>query len=131
MPPWTLSPAIGRPSPMNRNEDAPAAVDEFDLIALLMRPLAQGAPEALGLMDDAAVVPPQIGQDLIVSADMMVEGVHFLPADPMDQVAQKLLRVNLSDLAAKGAEPYGYFLSVAWPARCGWAERKAFAGLIH
>jgi thiamine-monophosphate kinase len=112
---------------MNRNEDAPAAVDEFDLIALLMRPLAQGAPEALGLMDDAAVVPPQIGQDLIVSADMMVEGVHFLPADPMDQVAQKLLRVNLSDLAAKGAEPYGYFLSVAWPARCGWAERKAFA----
>ena len=58
---------------------------------------------------------------------MIVEGVHFLPADPPGLVARKLLRVNLSDLAAKGAEPYGWFLSAAWPARCGWAEREAFA----
>jgi thiamine-monophosphate kinase len=53
--------------------------------------------------------------------------VHFLPADPLDLVARKLLRVNLSDLAAKAAEPHGWFLSVSWPQRCGWAEREAFA----
>ena len=106
---------------------ARGAVDEFDLIARLMRPLAQGAPEALNLADDAAVLGARPGQDLVVSADMMVEGVHFLPSDPMADVARKLLRVNLSDLAAKGAEPHGYFLSIAWPTRCGWAEREAFA----
>ena len=105
----------------------PSEVDEFDLIARLLRPLAEGAPEALNLMDDAAVLKARPGEDLVVSADMMVEGVHFLPSDPMDQVARKLLRTNLSDLAAKGAEPYGYFLSIAWPARCGWDEREAFA----
>jgi thiamine-monophosphate kinase len=109
--------------------DRPAAAggDEFDLIARLMRPLTFAAPEALGLMDDAAVLSPRPGEDWVVSADMMVEGVHFLPSDPLDTVAQKLLRANLSDLAAKGAEPYAYFLSIAWPKRCGWAERRTFA----
>lgn len=102
-------------------------VDEFDFIARLMKPLARGAPEALGLLDDAAAIPARPGFDLIVTADMIVEGVHFLPSDPLDLVARKLLRVNLSDLAAKAAEPYGWFLSVGWPARCGWAEREAFA----
>ena len=56
-----------------------------------------------------------------------VEGVHFLPGDPLDTVARKLLRVNLSDLAAKGAEPFGYLLSCFWSERCGWPEREAFA----
>jgi thiamine-monophosphate kinase len=106
----------------------PEAVDEFDFIARLMKPLAQGAPEALGLLDDAAVIPPMDGRDLVVTQDMIVEGVHFLSSDPLDLVARKLLRVNLSDLAAKGAEPYGWFLSASWPARCGWSEREAFAG---
>ena len=106
---------------------APAKVDEFDLIARLLRPLAEGAPEALELMDDAAVLKARPGEDLVISTDMMVEGVHFLPSDPMDQVARKLLRTNLSDLAAKAAEPYGYFLSIAWPARCDWSAREAFA----
>src|SRR5690606_33514524 len=56
--------------------------------------------------------------------------VHFLPDDPLDTVAQKLLRVNLSDLAAKGAEPFGYLLACHWSERCGWPEREAFvAGL--
>ena len=54
-------------------------------------------------------------------------GVHFLPDDPPDLVARKLLRVNLSDLAAKGAEPYGYFLAVAWPNGAGRAARRRFA----
>ncbi|HUO21464.1 MAG TPA: thiamine-phosphate kinase [Caulobacteraceae bacterium] len=102
-------------------------VDEFDVIARLMRPLTLGAPEALDLLDDAAVLTPRPDEDLVISADMMVEGVHFLAGDPIDQVAQRLLRTNLSDLAAKAAQPYAYFLSIAWPPRCGWAERQAFA----
>src|ERR1700761_1791297 len=92
-----------------------------------MKPLTGGAPEALGLLDDAAAIPARPGFDLIVTNDMIVEGVHFLASDPLDLVARKLLRVNLSDLAAKAAAPWGWFLAVAWPARCGWAEREAFA----
>ena len=100
---------------------------EFDFIARVLRPLTFGAPEALGLSDDAAVVPSRPGFDLVITKDAMVEGVHFLPDDPPGQVAQKLLRVNLSDLAAKGAEPYGYFLAVAWPGHMDAVARTAFA----
>ena len=102
------------------------SVDEFEVIARLLRPLAGGAPEALGLLDDAAVISPPPGFDLVISKDAMVEGVHFLADDPLDLVARKLLRVNLSDLAAKGAEPYGYLLAAAWPASCGWGVREQF-----
>jgi thiamine-monophosphate kinase len=105
----------------------PSEVDEFDLIQRLFLPLTNGAPEALGLLDDAAVLPSRPGFDLVVSKDMIVEGVHFLASDPLDLVARKLLRVNLSDLAAKAAEPYAWFLAVSWPARCGRSEREAFA----
>ena len=112
---------------MTTGSRADGPVDEFDFIARLMKPLTKGAPEALGLLDDAAVIPPRPGFDLIVTADTIVEGSHFLPSDPLDLVARKLLRVNLSDLAAKGAEPYGWFLSVSWPKPFGWAEREAFA----
>ncbi len=112
---------------MTIGADAPASVDEFDFIARLMKPLTGGAPEALGLLDDAAAIPARPGFDLIVTSDMIVEGVHFLPSDPLDLVARKLLRVNLSDLAAKGAEPWRWFLAISWPARCGWPEREAFA----
>jgi thiamine-monophosphate kinase len=107
--------------------DASGPVDEFDFIARLMKPLTGGAPEALGLLDDAAVLPTRPGFDLVVTADMIVEGVHFLPTDPLDLAARKLLRVNLSDLAAKAAEPWLWFLTVSWPPRCGWPEREAFA----
>jgi len=101
--------------------------DEFEWIARGLAPLAEGAPEAFGLLDDAAAIPSRPGYDLIVSKDAIVEGVHFLADDPPDLVAHKLLRVNLSDLAAKGATPYGYFLAVAWPPSYGWPERQAFA----
>ncbi len=101
--------------------------DEFEWIERLLAPLAKNAPEAFGLLDDAAAIPARPGYDLIVSKDAIVEGVHFLPEDPPELVARKLLRVNLSDLAAKGAEPYGYFLAIAWPKRFGWDEREAFA----
>ena len=109
---------------MSGPEDTP---DEFGQIERLFRPLTKGAPEAFGLLDDAAAIPSRPGQDLIVTKDAMVEGVHFLPGDPPDLVARKLLRVNLSDLAAKGAEPYGYFLATAWPRSFEWERRKRFA----
>ncbi len=100
---------------------------EFDWIAQLLRPLTRGAPEALDLLDDAAVIPSRPGFDLVITKDAMVAGVHFLPDDPLDLVARKLLRVNLSDLAAKGAQPWGYFLTTAWPTGTAWAEKALFA----
>jgi len=102
---------------------------EFETIQRLLKPLAH--PEwARGLADDVAVLPSRPGYDLILTKDAIIEGVHFLPDDPLDTVAQKLLRVNLSDLAAKGAEPFGYLLACHWSERCGWPEREAFvAGL--
>lgn len=102
-------------------------LDEFGQIARLYRPLTRGAPEALDLLDDAAVIPSRPGFDLVVTKDAMVEGVHFLAGEAPDLVARKLLRVNLSDLAAKGAEPYGYFLGTAWPKAYGWTARQRFA----
>jgi thiamine-monophosphate kinase len=102
-------------------------LDEFDQIARLFRPLTFGAPEALELKDDAAVIPGRPGFDLVITKDAMVEGVHFLADDGLDLVARKLLRVNLSDLAAKGAAPCGYFLAVAWPRGCDEAQRRLFA----
>lgn len=101
--------------------------DEFETIARLFRPLTRGAPEALNLTDDAAVLQSRPGYDLVITKDALVEGVHFRPEDPLDLVARKLLRVNLSDLAAKAAEPFGYFLAVSWSERCGWPERERFA----
>jgi thiamine-monophosphate kinase len=87
---------------------------EFEFIARRLRPLA-GAPGALGLVDDAALLDPRPGMQLVLTKDAMVAGVHFLEADPAGQIAQKLLRVNLSDLAAMGAAPIGYLLALARP----------------
>ncbi|HYE45465.1 MAG TPA: thiamine-phosphate kinase [Caulobacter sp.] len=100
---------------------------EFGWIERLLRPLTRGHPGALDLLDDAAVLTPREGHDLVVTKDAMVAGVHFLADDPLDTVAAKLLAVNLSDLAAKAAEPVGYFLSVAWPRDVTWAEKQRFA----
>ncbi len=111
---------------MSAADQDPEPVDEFDWIQRCLVPLAD-APEALGLLDDAAVVPSRPGYDLVITKDAIVEGVHFLPGDPMESVAGKLIRVNLSDLAAKGAEPYGYVLATAWPRAMGWPAREAFA----
>ncbi len=102
------------------------AAGEFETIEKLLRPLAH--PDyARGLADDVAVLPSRAGFDLVLTKDAIVEGVHFLPDDPLDTVAQKLLRANLSDLASKGAEPFGYLLACHWSPRCGWPEREAFA----
>jgi len=87
---------------------------EFDLIARYFAPLAAGAPGALGLLDDAALVDVSPGHRLVVTVDAVVAGVHFLADDPPDLIARKALRVNLSDLAAMGARPLGYFLAAAF-----------------
>jgi thiamine-monophosphate kinase len=90
---------------------------EFALIARYFRPLA--GPEGLNLADDAALLSPPAGKELVLTVDALVAGVHFLPSDPPDLVARKLLRVNLSDLAAKAATPLGYLLTIAAPADTG------------
>ncbi|MGB3446571.1 MAG: thiamine-phosphate kinase [Xanthobacteraceae bacterium] len=84
---------------------------EDDLIARYFKPLAT-APGALGLTDDAAILQAG-GDDVVVTTDAIVAGVHFLPDDPPDTVARKVLRVNLSDLASKGADPAGFVLTLA------------------
>ncbi len=91
---------------------------EFELIARYFRPLAGDG--AFALTDDAALIRPQTGEDLVITADIVVSGVHFLPGDTPASIAKKALRVNLSDLAAKGAEPVGYLVSLALPG--DWTE---------
>jgi thiamine-monophosphate kinase len=86
---------------------------EFALIARHFRPLA--GEGALDLGDDAAVLKLAAGRELVIAADAMVGGVHFLPDDPPDLVARKLLRTNLSDMAAMAARPLGYLLTVSVP----------------
>ncbi len=92
---------------------------EFELIERYFRPLA-GDAGAFALTDDAAVYRQRPGEDLVVTTDMIAENVHFLSADAPASVARKALRVNLSDLAAKGAAPFGYLLSLALPG--DWTE---------
>ena len=87
---------------------------EFAFIARRLRPLAT-TRSALDLADDAALLDPPPGRQLVLAKDAMVAGVHFLDDDPPGQIAQKLLRVNLSDLAAMGAAPLGYLLALARP----------------
>ncbi|GGC57744.1 thiamine-monophosphate kinase [Siccirubricoccus deserti] len=86
---------------------------EFALIARHFRRLA--GPAALDLKDDAAVLDPPPGRQLVLAADAMVAGVHFLAEDPPETIGRKLLRVNLSDLAAMGATPLGYLMTTALP----------------
>ena len=87
--------------------------DEFSRIADYFAPLA--GVEGLGLLDDAAVFAAPVGRELVLTVDQMLEGVHFLTGDPPDLIAQKLLRRNLSDLAAMAAVPVGYLLTTALP----------------
>ena len=84
---------------------------EFDLIQKYLAPLSGG--EALGLLDDAALVPTRSSFDQVITKDLLVEGVHFRPGDTPETLACKALGVNYSDLAAKGAEPAFYFLGLA------------------
>lgn len=98
---------------------------EDSLIARYFRPLATD-PGAFGLGDDAAVLNA-LGEDIVVTTDAIVEGVHFFASDPPDTIARKALRVNLSDLAAKGAAPAGFVLTLALPS----AEDAWLAPFAH
>src|SRR5271167_2563083 len=103
----------------------PPRLGEADLISRYFAPLA--GPGGLGLRDDAALMRPPPGEDLVLTTDALVAGVHFFVNDPPAAIARKALRVNLSDLAAKGARPLGFLLSLALPRdwRDDWLE--AFA----
>lgn len=93
---------------------------EDKLIERFFKPLASH-PGALSLSDDAACLTPPAGHDLVLTADMIVADVHFFADDPADTIGKKALRVNLSDLAAKGAEPIGALLAISFP---GAVEEK-------
>ena len=106
---------------MSRSAPLPG---EFELIARHLAPLARAEKGAFGLRDDAALLVPRAGFGLVVTVDAIVEGVHFLRSDPPDSVARKALRVNLSDLAAKGARPRWYLMTTSWPA---WVDERWIA----
>ena len=99
--------------------------DEFERIRRFYGPLA--GPGGLGLLDDAALIDCRAGRQLVMTADAIVEGVHYLPDDPPDLVGRKLLRVNLSDLAAMGARPLHYLLTTALPPTHGAEWLALFA----
>src|SRR5262249_7176591 len=99
---------------------------EDRLIARYFGPLIKH-PGALGLTDDAAVITPPPGFDLVLTTDGVISGVHFFPDDSAAAVAKKALRANLSDLAAKGAAPLGFLLAIALPRDLDEAWLAAFA----
>lgn len=98
---------------------------EFARIARFFAPLA--LPGGLELRDDVALIAGRDGEQYVLKADAIVEGIHFFPDDPPGDVARKLLRVNLSDLAAKGAVPVGYLLTMALPKSRGDRWLAAFS----
>lgn len=99
---------------------------EDRLIARFFRPIA-AHPGALGLTDDAAFITPPAGCDLVLKTDAIIGGVHFFAEDAARDVARKALRVNLSDLAAKGAKPLGFLVSLALPQGIGEDWLAGFA----
>ena len=102
------SPAADRPEARANGRSTPDETSaEERLIARYFRPLATH-PGAFGLADDAAILTPPPGCDLVLTTDGVIAGVHFFPDDPPDTIGRKALRMNLSDLAAKGAKPLGF-----------------------
>jgi thiamine-monophosphate kinase len=99
---------------------------ETALIQSLFAPLALGHAGSYGLRDDAAFIAPS-GDGLVVTQDQVIEGTHFLASDPVEMVARRLVRRNLSDLIAKGAIPSAAFLSLAWPKARGFDQMAQFA----
>ena len=97
---------------------------EFELIRRFFAPLAKD-PGSLGLTDDAAVLTPRQGFDLVLTKDVLAAGIHFFADDAPEAIAAKALRVNLSDLAAKGARPRGHLMGLALPSdwTAVWLER--------
>lgn len=113
--------------PSDENEFRNGLSGEERLIERYFKPLAAGAAGAFGLGDDAAALTPPAGCDLVVTTDGVIAGVHFLAGDPPHSIARKALRINLSDLAAKGATPAGFLLSIALPKHTQESWIAAFA----
>ena|SRR5690348_7998637 len=100
--------------PADREESRVDLSGEQRLIERYFKPLVT-AESAFALSDDAAVLEPPAGCDLVLTTDGVIAGVHFFPEDPPESIARKVLRMNLSDLASKGATPVGFLLSIALP----------------
>jgi len=90
-------------------------MNEFEFIHSYLKPLAKSYSGALDLADDAAILSLPDGHEFVVTTDALTAGVHFFPDDPADLIAQKSLRVNLSDLASMGADPVCYSLALILP----------------
>lgn len=101
---------------------------EEAIIQGFLAPLAAGAPGAFGLQDDCATIAPSPGCEFVLKTDAIAEDVHFLPGDDPADIGWKALAVNVSDLAAKGATPRGYLMSLAFPAT---PTRDWMAGFAH
>ncbi len=112
--------------PSDQDESRNDLSGEELLIERYFKPLATD-PNAFGLGDDAAALTPPAGCDLVLTTDGVIAGIHFLPADPPQSIARKALRMNLSDLAAKGAKPVGFLLSIALPKDTPGSWIAAFA----
>lgn len=118
----------GRPPSANPAPNVASA--EHRLIARIFAPLALD-PNAFNLTDDTAIVQVPGGLELVATTDTLVAGVHFFAHDRAFDIARKALRVNLSDLAAKGADPYRYLLNIALPASVNSSWLKRFAGSLR
>ena len=99
-------------------------MDEFDLIDRFFKPLARGFRGSLDLTDDAALIAIPDGMELVITKDAISEGIHFIGNEDPALIAKKLLRVNLSDLAAKGAKPIAYFLALMLPSTLSSPRRR-------
>ena len=106
--------------------DGRAPIREFEIIADVFAPLAT-SKSALRLKDDVALIRARAGSDLVVTTDTIFEGIDFFSDVPADAIAKKALRVNLSDLAAKGAKPLGYLCTLVLPGRTTPAWLRKFA----
>ena len=102
-------------------------MSEYSLITRYFVPLAEHFSGSLFLSDDAAILDVPAGQQLVITKDSISEGVHFIGNEAPALIAKKLLRTNLSDLAAMGATPYCYFLSIALPTPLDESYIQAFA----
>ena len=98
---------------------------EESLIQGYLAPLAAGFPGAFGLQDDCALLTPEPGTELVLKTDPVMAGVHFFPDDAPDDIAWKALAANVSDLAAKGAQPLAYLMALALPVapKHAWMQR--------
>lgn len=105
-------------------------MDEFRIIDTIFKPLAKDGAPSFGLENDTAIYTPPAGFDLVVTKDAMIEGVHFPEGTRGGVVATRLLRANLSDLAASGAKPVGYLLALMGERKLPETWLKDFASAL-